>query len=164
MVPSFWLFLQLGLSVLCVLNYWEGMGNMKKILLFSCTLLLLLISAPVSYCADGFDCIKYLYGTWAQARTDNFASFDYEGRIYNNYSKYGSNYKRIGYTGIDSAHIDDYTHQGSMNLYFADGMACNIIFDNATTIRIAWGKTATGSMGDYVTMHRYSYKTEAQDG
>lgn len=64
----------------------------------------------------------------------------------------------------DRAHVDDYTRQGSMNLYFANGRACHIIFDNAKTLRIAWGRTDSGEMSDYTTMYRYSYRTEAQDG
>lgn len=136
---------------------------MKKIILFSLTLVMMLFAIPVSYCADGYDCLKYLYGTWGAYRTDYIMSFDYEGRIFiADQSKYGFTYKHVKYTGIDGAHIDDYSHQGSMNLYFEDGKACNIIFRNANTIELAMGNTATGQMYEYCTMNKMSNRTELQ--
>lgn len=136
---------------------------MKKFMLLFLTMVMLLLTATTAFCADGYDCLKYLYGTWGVPRTDDTVSFDYEGRIIvADQSKYGITFKRINYTGIDGAHIDDYSRQGSMNLYFEDGKAYNIVFHNGNTIDVAIGNTATGEMGSYRTMKKMSNRTELQ--
>lgn len=93
---------------------------MKKWILAMCMAVAVLFSPIVGECAEGYDCIQYIYGTWGVPHTDHIISFDYEGMVVPPEPGYMGKeeppYARFPYVGIENAYINDTTRQGQIDI------------------------------------------------
>ena len=52
---------------------------MRKGIIAACLAAAATVLSPVAgECAEGFDCVQYIYGTWGVRHSDDIISFDYE--------------------------------------------------------------------------------------
>lgn len=94
---------------------------MRKGIIVACLVAAATVLLPVAgECAEGFDCVQYIYGTWGVPHLDNIISFDYEGKVV--YPEPGAPLGqeppniRFPYTGIENAYVDDTTHRGQLDV------------------------------------------------
>lgn len=91
---------------------------MKKLILAMCCAVAAALFSPVmGECAEGYDCIQYIYGTWGVPHSDDIISFDYEGEVVPPEPGYMGKdkppYARFPYTAIENAYINDSTSEYS---------------------------------------------------
>lgn len=139
---------------------------MRKGIIAACLAAAATVLSPVAgECAEGFDCVQYIYGTWGVPHSDNIISFDYEGEVV--YPEPGAlrgqepPNVRFPYTGIENAYVNDSTHRGQLDvLTTSRNMWIEVLGDKALRINYinANGKITPGRI-----FYRMSKKAISDD-
>lgn len=142
---------------------------MRKGIIAACLAAAATVLSPVAgECAEGFDCVQYIYGTWGVPHSDDIISFDYEGEVV--YPEPGAPRGqeppniRFPYTGIENAYVNDTTHRGQLDVFTTVSanrtMRIEVLGDKAIRVTYLY---ANGDRSKGLIYYRMSKKAISDD-